>query len=491
MKYIAGQDRTQITMMPAVMEDYVAEDNPVRVIDAFVDSLDMVSLGFNSAILNGTGRPPYAPQDLLKLYIYGYFNRVRSSRRLEKECYRNLEVIWLLSGLRPDHKTISRFRYDNPTAIRNTFRVFVKLCNRCGLYGKELLSIDGSRFSAVNSKDRNFNEQKLEERIANIETRIERYLAALDENDVSGTELPASADIPGIVRELEDRREQYEMLLSDMRANDQTQVSLTDPDCRRMNKKGRDIIIGYNVQTAVGSKNGLIAEYDVCNHTTDMGLMHTVAVKAKSVLEVEEPINLIADKGYNASTDIANCYTEDMIAHVCMDTESFDICVETDEEIEKPTSHLNGRCVYLKDRNICLCPMGEILYPGTYRRGKRCTKFYNSKACRLCKQRCTQSLRKEFEVAMPPRKFTREYNAEGLKVKQVRITPDRELLKKRKILSEHPFGIVKRDMDADYLLTKGFTMVDAEFALAFMVFNMKRALTLLGTEKLIQATRTV
>lgn len=491
MKYIAGQDRTQITMFPAVMDDYVTEDNPVRVIDAFVDSLDMVALGFSSAILKDTGRPPYAPQDLLKLYIYGYFNRIRSSRRLEKECYRNLEVIWLLSGLRPDHKTISRFRHDNPVAIRNTFRAFVKLCNRCGLYGKELLSIDGSRFSAVNSKDRNFNEQKLKERIANIDAKIERYLADLDENDASGAELPSDADIHRIVKELVERREQYEQMLSDMRANDQTQVSLTDPDCRRMNKAGRDIIVGYNVQTAVDSKNGLIAEYDVTNSSSDMGLMHDVAVKSKAALEIDTHIDLIADKGYNASSDIANCYTEQMTAHVCMDIDSFDICVETDEEMEKPTSHLNGRCVYLEDRNICICPLGEILYPATYRWDKRCTKFYNSKACRICKQRCTLTVQKQFEVSMPPSKFTKEYNAEGLKIKQVRITPDRELLKKRKCLSEHPFGVVKRDMDADYLLTKGFTMVDAEFALAFMVFNMKRALTLLGTEKLIQAARAV
>lgn len=491
MKYITGQERTQISMFPAIMDDYVTEDNPVRVIDAFVDGLDMASLGFEKAALKDTGRPPYAPQDLLKLYIYGYFNRVRSSRRLEKECYRNLEVIWLLSGLRPDHKTISQFRHDNPAAIRNTFRAFVKLCNRCGLYGRELLSIDGSRFSAVNSKDRNFNEQKLKERIAHIEAKIEGYLAALDENDDSDAVITSDADIHSIVRELVERREQYETMLSDMRANDQTQVSLTDPDCRRMSKSGRDIVVGYNVQTAVDSKNGLVAEYDVSNQTTDMGLMHDVAMKSKAALEIDTPIDLIADKGYNASTDIANCCAEQMTAHVCMDIDSFDICIETNEEADKPTHHLNGRCVYLEDRNICICPLGEILYPATYRWDKRCTKFYNSKACRICKQRCTLTVQKQFEVSMPPSKFTKDYNAAGLKIKQVRIIPDRELLKKRKSLSEHPFGVVKRDMDANYLLTKGFTMVDAEFALAFMVFNMKRALTLLGAEKLIQAARAV
>ena len=491
MEYITGQDRMQIIMFPAVMDDYVSEDNPVRVIDAFVDSLDMTSLGFERAVLKDTGRPPYAPQDLLKLYIYGYFNKFRSSRRLEKECYRNIEVIWLLKGLRPDHKTISRFCHDNPTALRNTFRAFVKLCDRCGLYGKELFSIDGSRFTAVNSKDRNFNAQKLKERIANIEARLEDYLSVLDENDASDLEPAAEAEIHNIVKELVERREQYAAMITEMHTTDQTQISLTDPDCRRMSKAGRDVIVGYNVQTAVDGKNGLIAEYDVTNQTTDMGLMHDVAMKAKDVLEINAPIDLIADKGYNASTDMAKCYAEQMTAHVCMDTDAFDICIETDEDIEKPTSHLNGRCVYLEDRNICICPMGEILYPATYRWDKRCTKFYNSKACRVCKHRCTLTVQKQFEVSMPPSKFTKEYNAEGLKVKQVRITPNRELLKKRKSLSEHPFGMVKRDMDAGYLLTRGLRNVDGEFALAFMVFNMKRALTLLGAEKLIQEARAV
>ena len=242
MKYIIGQDRTQITMFPAVMDDYVSEDNPVRVIDAFVDSLDMTSLGFERAVLKDTGRPPYAPQDLLKLYIYGYFNKLRSSRRLEKECHRNIEVIWLLKNLRPDHKTISRFRHDNPTALRNTFCAFVKLCDRCGLYGKELFSIDGSRFAAANSKDRNFNEQKLKERIANIEARLEDYLSVLDENDTSDLEPAAEIDIHNIVKELVERRKQYTAMIAEMRATDQTQISLTDPDCRRMKVEKQPIL---------------------------------------------------------------------------------------------------------------------------------------------------------------------------------------------------------------------------------------------------------
>lgn len=262
--YRSGQNADH-PCSPLLWMDYVSEDNPVRVIDAFVDSLDMHSLGFENSVLKETGRPPYDPRDLLKLYIYGYFNRIRSSRRLEREYYRNLEVMWLLKNLRPDHKTISRFRHDNPAVLRNTFRVLVKICDRCGLYGKDPFSIDGSKFAAFNSKDRNFNEQKLKERIANIDSGIETYLTVLDENDVSDTEETAEGDVYSTVRELIERREKYETMLAEIMETGQTQISLTDPDCRRMNNVRRDAIIGYNVQTAVDGKNGLITEYDVTN----------------------------------------------------------------------------------------------------------------------------------------------------------------------------------------------------------------------------------
>lgn len=491
MQYISGEDRNQISMLPPSIDEYVTEDNPVRVIDAFVDSLDVAAMGFKRSELNSTGRPPYASQDLLKLYIYGYFNRIRSSRCLERETHRNLEVIWLMKNLRPDHKTIARFRHDNPKALKNTFKAFVALCAKCGLYGKTLFSIDGSKFAGCNSRDRNFNSEKLKDRISRIDERLEKYFAELENNDSCETETETHCDVKQIISELTERRDKYQGMLEELKESGETQISLTYSDCRRMTNSMKKTVVGYNVQTAVDGKNGLIASYKVTNRGTDMGQLHDVGKEAKSNLEINTRIDLIADKGYNSSTDIAECYTENMNANVCMDIEEFDICVETDEETPKPENHLNGRCVYLKDRNICVCPMGEILFPGTYRMDKHCAKFYNSRKCRQCQHRCTKAVQKQFEVWMLPSEFSKEYNVENLHVKQVRIKPDKELIKRRKCLSEHPFGTVKRAFHADHLLTKGLALTDGEFALAFLIFNMKRALSVLGVKKLTKAIKAV
>ena len=491
MQYISGEDRNQISMLPPSIDEYVTEDNPVRVIDVFVDNLDMAAMGFNRSELNVTGRPPYASQDMLKLYIYGYFNRIRSSRCLERETYRNLEVIWLMKNLHPDHKTIARFRHDNPKALKNTFKEFVKLCAKCGLYGKTLFSIDGSKFAGCNSRERNFNSAKLKDKIARIEEKLEKYFTELENNDDSENEPEAQCNVNQIISELTERRDKYQNMLDSLEESGETQISLTDPDCRRMTNSVKKTVIGYNVQTAVDGKNGLIASYKVTNQGTDMGQLHDVGSEAKSNLDINTKMDLLADKGYNSSTDIAECYTDDMNAHVCMDAEEFDICVETDEDAPKPEAHLNGRCVYLKDRNVCVCPMGEILFPGTYRKDRHCARFYNPRVCRQCKSRCTKAIQKQFEVWMLPSEFSKEYNIEGLRVKQVRVKPDKELLKRRKCLSEHPFGTVKRAFHADYLLTKGLKLTDGEFALAFLIFNMKRALSVLGVKKLTKAIEAV
>ena len=493
MQYISGEDRNQISMLPPSIDEYVTEDNPVRVIDAFVDSLDVAAMGFKHSELNSTGRPPYASQDMLKLYIYGYFNRIRSSRCLERETHRNLEVIWLMKNLRPDHKTIARFRHDNTKALKNTFKAFVTLCAKCGLYGKTLFSIDGSKFAGCNSKDRNFNSEKLKDRIARIDQNLEKYLSELESNDngEAESETGTNCSIQQIISELTERRDKYQGMLEDLKESGETQISLTDPDCRRMTNSMKKTVVGYNVQTAVDSKNGLIASYKVTNQVTDMGQLHDVGAEAKDNLKIKSKIDLLADKGYNSATDIAECYADNMNANVCMDIEEFDICVETDEDTPKPETHQNGRCVYLKERNVCICPMGEILYPAAYRTAKHSAKFNNFRKCRLCKHRCTTATAKQFEVWMLPSEFSKEYNIENLHVKQVRIKPNKELLKQRKCLSEHPFGTVKRAFHADYLLTKGLTLTDGEFALAFLIFNMKRALSVLGIKKLTKAIRAV
>jgi transposase len=360
MKYIQGESREQSVMFPEAMDDYIGENNAVRVIDVYIET------------------PMYSPQDMLKLYIYGYMNRIRSSRRLETESKRNIELIWLLKKLSPDHKTIARFRQENSKQLKNLFRNFVKLCIKLGLYGKELVAIDGSKFKAVNSRERNFNDKKLKERIRRIE---------------------------------------------------ETQKSLTDPDSRRMMANGR-LDVCYNIQTAVDGKNGLIAEFEVTNQANDKGLLCVMAVAAKELLDVDA-ITATADKGYESATDIADCIKENITPQVAMEHESINICVETEENVDKPEKHINGRCIYDKERNIGICPMGEILRPSTYHKRRKTIIFANRKACRSCYCKCTIENFKKFEITAKKGDFKREYDDTNLKLKQIEIKPDKNIIKKR------------------------------------------------------------
>ena len=264
MTYIQGMDRGQMVLFPDSLDDYISDDSPVRVIDAYVDSLEMKALGFSKAEPNETGRPMYAPQDILKLYLYGYMNRLRSSRRLETESQRNVELMWLLKRLMPDHKTIAKFRRENSVALKNVFRDFVKLCMTHGLYGKELVAIDGSKFRAANSKGNNFNEEKLKALITRIDANLEKYLGELDKNDVSGSEANdfSTSPIKEIIEGLERRKSRYQAMIDELKESGETHKSTIDSDSRRMMNNGKPEVC-YNVQTAVDGKHCLIAEFEV------------------------------------------------------------------------------------------------------------------------------------------------------------------------------------------------------------------------------------
>lgn len=487
MRYIQGENREQITLFPEAMDDYIDENNTVRVIDVYVDNLDLKNLNFAKHEPNETGRPMYSPQDMLKLYIYGYMNRIRSSRRLETESKRNIELIWLLSKLSPDHKTIARFRHENRKALKNVFHDFIKLSIKLGLYGKELISIDGSKFKAVNSKERNFNNEKLAERIQRIEAKIAEYISELDKNDgkESTLEKGFNADkIKEIIKKLEARKIEYKSITDELEQIGETQKSLTDPDSRLMKANGK-LDMCYNIQTAVDGKNGLIAEFIVTNQVNDKGQLYDVAVATKETLGVDV-ITAIADRGYENATEIAKCIKENINPQVAMESESIHICMETTEEATKPENHVNGRCIYDKNRNIGICPMGEILKPSTYNKKRRRIIFANSKVCKKCNSKCTIEDYKKFEVAAKKEDFKREYDDTNLKLRQIEIKPDKKMILKRKCLSEHPFGIVKKCMDSSYCLTKGIDNVLGEFSLAFLAFNIKRAINILGTKKIIQ-----
>ncbi|MCL2410535.1 MAG: IS1182 family transposase [Treponema sp.] len=476
-------------LFPESIEEYVSEDNTVRVIDAYVDSLDVDVLGFTKAQPKDTGRPPYSPQDLLKLYVYGYMNRVRSSRRLETESKRNIEVMWLLKKLSPDHKTISRFRHENAEALKNVFRDFVKLCMKLNLYGKELVAIDGSKFKAVNSKDRNFTEGKLTDRLARIEAKIAEYLEQLNEQDIQddGADMkPTAEELAVIISGLSQRKSEYEGYRKDMEESEATQKSLTDPESRLMKYHG-DTVVGYNVQTAVDSLNKLIVEFEVTNQAQDKNLLSPMAISAKEMLEAEE-LSAVSDAGDSAS-DIVNCIENGITPHVAhIDGGDIQVCVETEEaEIVPIESHTNGRCVYIAKRNVAVCPMGQILYPGSYKKRARAALFRNGRACSKCLCKCTKEKYKAFEIMMKKSEFSKEYDDTNLRVKQITISSDKAILKQRKCIAEHPFGTVKRAMDAGYLLTKGKRKVRGELSLAFLAYNLKRAVNIIGAKQLISA----
>jgi transposase len=492
MDFICGEARGQIIFLPDCIDDYVSDDNSVRVIDAYVNSLNLIELGFSSAELNTTGRPPYNPQDLLKLYIYGYTNRIRSSRRLENETKRNLEVIWLLCKLSPDHKTIARFRQDNSKALKNVFRDFVRLCVKLGLYGKELAALDGSKFKAVNSRKRNFTKDQIEKKASEISGKIEEYLKEMERKDAeedSGPGKKSAEEITGIVEDLKKRKEQYEGYAKELKESGEKQKSLTDSDSRLMTTNSQKMDVCYNVQTAVDAKNKLIADFEVGNQGNDKNFITPMAVKMQELLETEK-ITIVTDAGYESIQDILAAESQGVDVHVA--GTDFDICVPAKKgEGSEISSHHEGRCVYIAERNIALCPMGNVLYPVSHvvhkKKGPRGV-FYNYKACQQCTGKCTKDARGRFQYKIPmaEKDFTKTYNDQDLEVKRIRIKPDKALVKQRKTIVEHPFGTIKRAMDAGYCLTKGLKNVAGEFSLTFLAYNLKRAVNILGCRRLIE-----
>ena len=489
MDYICGEDRDQLIMMPDCLDDYVDTNNAVRVIDAFVHSLNMSDMGFTKATLKETGRPPYSPKDLLKLYIYGYMHRIRSSRALEAETKRNIEVIWLMRKLSPDYKTIARFRQENPEALKKVFRRFVQLCLKADLYGAQLLAIDGSKFKACNAKDRAFTKDKLTNRISRIDKKSEEHLQmmdAIDKDENNKTKEQDKAHIAAVIAGLQERKEEYQGYLFELDETNETQKVLTDPDSRLMPNNGR-MDVCYNVQTAVDSKNKMIVEFEVTNHPADQNQLGPMTEKAAETLGTSN-FTALADAGYESASDIAKCLQNGTQAHVA--TVDIDICIPCDEEEASPIlSHTNGRCVYLSDRNIAICPMGNVLHPKHYRKKDRTAVFHNSKVCATCKHKCTTGEYKKFQITMKQEDFTKEYNDENLWVRRVHVRQNKELMAQRKSIVEHPFGTVKRNMGFDHCLMKGIEKVRGEFAVTFLAYNLKRAINIMGVPELIQIVR--
>jgi transposase len=316
MGYIRGTDRSEILLFPQAIDDYITEDNPVRFIDAFVLSLNLAELGFARTTPAATGRPAYAPADLLKLYIYGYLNRLRSSRMLEREAQRNIEVMWLLSKLTPDFKTIADFRKDNLAAIKLVCREFTLLCKKLELFGGELVAIDGSKLRAVNSRKRNFNPAKLARIIKSLDERIAAHLAEMERQDASEPAVakPSVEELQAKINQLRERKQIHQSLAEELKQSGEQEVSLTDPDSRLMSV-GQGLDVCYNVQTAVDSKHKLIVHHEVTNAHTDQEYLLPMATTAKKVLEVEA-LEIVADKGYYSGEEIKKCEDQGIITYI-------------------------------------------------------------------------------------------------------------------------------------------------------------------------------
>lgn len=299
MPYIQGENRNQIILFPESIDDYINEDSTVRVIDEYVEQLDMKELGFKKTVYPTIGRPPYDPKDLLKLYLYGYLNRIRSSRRLEHEAVRNIEVIWLLKKLKPDFKTIADFRKDNKKALKKVFRDFTKLCDEWGLFGKELVAIDGTKFRACNSKKNNYSVKKLERHIKYLDEKIDKYIQELDKYDTIETcdRKPDAGEIKKRIQELRSRKDKYEGYKKQLKESGKNEISTTDPDARLMCNNNNNVDVSYNVQTTVDSKHKLIADYKVTQKPNDLGELDNMALRAKKLFGGKE-FEALADKGY-------------------------------------------------------------------------------------------------------------------------------------------------------------------------------------------------
>jgi len=410
-RFIEGQDRSQVTLLPECLDDYIGEDNPVRVVDAFVDELDLQALGFEGATAAATGRPSYHPSVLLKLYVYGYLNRIQSSRRLEREAQRNVELMWLTGRLAPDFKTIADFRHDNGTGIRNVCRRFVELCRELKLFSQAVVAVDGSKFKAVNARDRNFTPGKVQKRQEQIEESIKRYLDALDTADRTQAPTDFQAKAEHLQDKLKTMREQMRRMQGieqQLKQKPDGQLSLTDPDARSMATSGRGSgIVGYNVQVAVDAKHHLIVAHEVTNSGSDRAQLAPMAAAAREAMG-KKKLQAVADRGYYSAPQIKACDDAGIAAILPKPMTSN---AKAEGRFDK------SDFIYIAKDDEYQCPAGQrAIYRFTREENGLQLRRYWSSACPQCpiKAQCTpSSLAKGASRAGSTRRSSRPYNADS------------------------------------------------------------------------------
>ena len=476
MGYIVGVDRQQEVLFPETLDEYVSEDNPVRFIDAFVAKLDMAELGFGRAIPAEEGRPSYDPRDLLRLFLYGYLNRTRSSRKLEAETHRNLEVIWLMRKLRPDHKTIAEFRRKHPEALKRVGREFIVLCKQLNLFDGSLVFVDGSKFRAVNNKDRNFTELRLEKLLALIDERVSEYLTELEEQDAREESQPGATDagLQEKIEALKERKAQYEGYLKHLKESGESQLSLTDPESRRMKLRG-DMDVCYNAQIAVDPKHHLIVADDVTNQVNDEEQLAPMGMAAKEALGVET-LDLGADRGYHTGPQVVKCEENGLTPHAPAPKSS---------KNKKQGLFTKESFRYSAERDAYQCPAKQWLGPCTQGKVKgRTMRYYaNWKACEGC------PLRAQCTKGKQGRRIMRTPEEERVDAMAQRLKERPELMQQRKSTVEHPYGTIKRWWDGGYFLLKGLRKVRGEFSLMTLAYNLRRVINLLGVECLLEVLK--
>ena len=472
-RYIEGEERSQATLFPESLDDYIMEDNPVRVIDVFVDTMDLSKMGFKTVPAE-TGRPSYHPSTMLKLYIYGYLNRIQSSRRLEREAGRNVELMWLLGRLAPDFKTIADFRKDNTKAITSVCREFVLLCRKLDLFSEAFVAIDGSKFKAVNNRDLNFTRTKLKITLEIINKSIAKYLSQIDSADRQETQ-GAKLKVERLEKKISRLKEEVKRLGSIETVLETTpdkQISITDPDARSMKTRGAGIV-GYNVQACVDTKSHIILAHEVTNIGADKGQLFNMSKQAKTIIGSDN-LRVVADRGYYNGGEIVACEQSNITTFLPKPQTS-----------GNQAKGLFGKrdFIYKPELDVYECPGGEhAIYRFSGKEKGKIIRRYWSSSCVGCslKSRCTTG---------KYRRISRTEHEDILEKVEERLEFGSDMMKIRRSTVEHPFGTIKSWMGATHFQTKTLKNVSTEMSLHVLAYNLKRVINIMGTIPLMKAMR--
>jgi transposase len=463
---IEGTDREQLQLMS--YENFIGEEDIVRVIDRFVDVCDLEKLGFQKMQPAQTGRPSYSPEALAKLYVYGYENGIRSSRKIEKETLRNVEVMWLINNLQPDYKTISEFRRQNLRPLQKLFKEFVRLCKSWDLIGGELIAVDGTKIKASNNKKMNFSRKKLNDRIKRIDEQIEKYLADIEEADKR--EPATKSVVPKNFDELLERKKMYESYIAQLDETGENEISQVDPDARLMGNNRGGVDVAYNVQSAVDSKNHIIVDYDVSQNPADQGQLGNMVKKVKKGLKLRR-FTVVADKGYYQGEDLQRVKKLKVTSIVSRQNSS-------DPKDQHEDFH-SDKFIYNEKEDTYTCPTGKILHPHNKKTAQR-RNYYNKTACSNCEYHniCVRGERGF-------RAVTRGRYATIYEETDKRTRENMDIYKRRQQIVEHPFGTVKHSMHGYYFLLRTRRKVRTEVALLFLGYNLKRVYNVLGFSEIM------